>query len=343
MDEQISADREVCRRIMDDMAEAGRRLTVKARSFDDTLPAEGLAQALRNLWVMNSIQVLCGQPVRTTPSCFAYSLLYPLTDNLLDDPQLPDEAKRAFIHRLGARLAGCPGVTPVAPREQQIWELLFMIEREWPRRRFPHVYESLLAIHGAQTSSVHLHHPALPPLPGTVLRLTFAKGGSSVLAHGFLLQGTLPMTACRWIFGFGTVLQMIDDVQDLHEDRVRGHTTVFSRCHEPEALCLQIHRLLGYAEQTAAGFPPADDTRRRVLLRLIRGSCVMLVCEAVASLECPIPTPLSAPIESRSPLSFASLRSLRKRTGDLLTSKSLDMFRENADRPALRQRLAAAW
>jgi hypothetical protein len=336
MDDGTDADRETCRALLEEMADAGERFAAEARSFDGTLSAESLAQALRNLWVMNSIQILCGCPVEVTPSCFAYSLLYPYTDNLLDAPELLPEEKRSFILRLGDRLGGRIASATNSAREERIWHLIGEIEREWPRQRFPLVYQSLLAIHAAQSDSLLLHRAPRQADRETVLRLTFAKGGTSVLAHGFLLQGSLPEVACRWIFGFGTVLQMIDDLQDLNEDRSGGHTTLFTGCRSPEELPLLINRLLCYADRMAAGFPEPADRKRKTLLRLIRGSSIMLVCEAVASMGSSVPSSYAARLEERSPLSFASLRSLRKRSGDLLTSKSLDMFREASGLAAIR-------
>jgi hypothetical protein len=327
MDDGIDADADMCRALLEEMAGAGERFAADVRSFDPTLSTESLAQALRNLWVMNSIQILCGRPVEVTPSCFAYSLLYPYTDNLLDAPELLPDEKRSFNLRLGERLGGRILTPTTSPREERVWHLIGEIEREWPRRRFPLVYQSLLAIHVAQSDSLLLHRAPRRADRETVLRLTFAKGGTSVLAHGFLLQGTLPDVACRWIFGFGTVLQMIDDLQDLNEDRSGGHATLFTGCVSPEELPGLINRLLGYAERMAADFPAPADRKRKTLLRLIRGSSIMLVCEAVASMGPSVPTSYAAQLEERSPLSFASLRSLRKRSGDLLTSKSLDMFR----------------
>jgi hypothetical protein len=336
MDDGRDADRETCRVLLEEMADAGERFAADARSFDGTLAAESLAQALRNLWVMNSIQILCGCPVEVTPSCFAYSLLYPYTDNLLDAPELHPDEKRSFILRLGERLGGRIPAATTSAREERIWHLIGEIEREWPRQRFPLVYQSLLAIHAAQTDSLLLHRAARQTDRETVLRLTFAKGGTSVLAHGFLLQGILPEVACRWIFGFGTVLQMIDDLQDLNEDRSGGHETLFTGCRSAEELPRLINRLLCYAEHMAADFPEPADRKRKTLLRLIRGSSMTLVCEAVASMGSSVPPSYAATLEARSPLSFASLRSLRKRSGDLLTSKSLNMFSRTSGPAATR-------
>ena len=61
-----------------------RRFIQDAKIFDHSLSQDDIHQALRNLWVFNSIQMIAGKDIDLTPSSFAYSLLYPYTDNGLD-------------------------------------------------------------------------------------------------------------------------------------------------------------------------------------------------------------------------------------------------------------------
>ena len=58
-----------------------RQFMVDAKLFDPSLSQSDVHQALRNLWVFNSIQMIVGKKMELTPSSFAYSLLYPYTDN----------------------------------------------------------------------------------------------------------------------------------------------------------------------------------------------------------------------------------------------------------------------
>jgi hypothetical protein len=78
----------------------------QARAFDPSLCLDDLWQALRNVWIGNNLQMLLGRPVRLTPGLFAYSMLYPVTDNLLDAPDRSADDQRAFNERFGARLIG---------------------------------------------------------------------------------------------------------------------------------------------------------------------------------------------------------------------------------------------
>ena len=78
----------------------------RAREFDEGIDSQSLAQALRNVWVMNCLQMFLGSRPTLTPSVFAYSMLYPYTDNYLDQPQVAPEFKLAACRRLAARLGG---------------------------------------------------------------------------------------------------------------------------------------------------------------------------------------------------------------------------------------------
>ena len=114
----------------------------------------------------------------------------PYTDNFLDDPAVPPEAKRAFNERLARRLDG-EDLAPTGDRERAVYELVAMIERQFARARHPQVYESLSAIHRAQVRSLGLLRRAASPYEVDVLGISFEKGGISVLADGYLVAGSL--------------------------------------------------------------------------------------------------------------------------------------------------------
>ena len=86
--------------------EVTRAFAHRAQAFDESIEPQSLAQALRNVWVMNWQQLFLGARPSLTHSVFAYSLLYPYTDNLLDLPGLSRAAKEEACSRLAYRLAG---------------------------------------------------------------------------------------------------------------------------------------------------------------------------------------------------------------------------------------------
>jgi hypothetical protein len=166
-------------------------------------------------------------PVELTPSIFAYSMLYPYTDNFLDDPSIDLNLKRLFNERLRRRLLGEHQVA-MNHCEQAIHRLINMIEDQFERLRYPQVYESLLAIHQAQTKSLRLHQTA-SPYQTDVLGLSFEKGGMAVVADGCLVAGSLLPIQAEFMYGYGVFTQLMDDLEDLAQDRQDGILTIFSQ------------------------------------------------------------------------------------------------------------------
>ena len=175
----------------------------------------------------NFIQLLLGLPVKVTPSIFAYSMLYPYSDNYLDDPTISRSTKMAFNQRFRERLLG-KEVAPNNPYEVTITTLIEMIEKEWDRRLFPQVYDSLLAIHTAQTHSLGLVVPGASPFELDVLGISLEKGGTSVLADGYLAAGELTAEQAGLLFGFGSFTQLMDDLEDIQEDIEEQRASLFS-------------------------------------------------------------------------------------------------------------------
>jgi hypothetical protein len=205
-----------------------RQFAEMARQFDPSVSIADIYQAGRNLWSMNFVQLLLGLPVEVTLSAFAYSMLYPYTDNYLDDPQIGEKGKHLFIHRFAQRLVG-ENLAPLNRREELIYALVGMVEGQFERRRYPRVYESLLAIHKAQTRSLVLLQGDVSPYALDVLGICFEKGGSSVLADGYLVAGDLTPAQQEKMFAYGALTQLVDDLEDAQIDRRSGLMTVFSQ------------------------------------------------------------------------------------------------------------------
>ncbi len=257
----------------DDYFDATVRFVREARAFDPGLEFADLSQALRNVWVMHLFQLLLDRRIAYTTPILAYSLLYPYTDNRLDDPELPPPAKRAFCQRLERRLAGRN--VPPDDNEAAVFRLVGKIEASLPRSLHPDVYASLLAIHRAQTRSLAQQHG--PLCEAELLRLSVAKGGASVLADGYLVAGDLSPEEADFFFGYGVFLQLADDLQDAEQDRRSGHATVFSSRRRP--LDRLANRLVHFLDAILAS-PRFASGRHAVLRSLVRKSCVQLVVES---------------------------------------------------------------
>jgi len=210
--------------------QVGVEFTQAARRFDPAVTASDIFQAMRNAWAMNGLQAMWGLPVMLTPAIFAYSMLYPYTDNYLDDPTVDVEAKRRFNRRFAHRLQG-DDVAPSNTHEGNIYDLLGMIEGQYGRSQYPQL---LLLDRGAS------------PYEVDALGISFEKGGASVLADGYLVAGCVTEAQAEFLFGYGTFLQLADDLQDVVSDSGDGLQTIFSQTVGRWPLDAITNRLFNY-------------------------------------------------------------------------------------------------
>ena len=283
----------------------------QARAFDGGVRPDDVGQALRNVWIGNSLQMLLGLSVRLSPSLFGYSMLYPWTDNLLDDPRLPRAAKAAFNLRLGARLAG-QAPAPQGRHERQVFELVARVESEHDRQQRPDVYDSLLAIHRAQVASLRQQRGAGAPAQDELLGIAVAKGGTSVLADIHLVAEAVSQAEAAFAFGYGVFLQMLDDLQDLKADGERGHATLFSTAAGAGPLDALAGRLCRFIDRITLGSSRFHGPEYDQRLDLVRRNCRLLLLGAIAEQERLFSRAFVRVLEERWPFDFASLRQLRR-------------------------------
>lgn len=260
--------------------EVTKQFMAMARRFDPKVKIEDVFQASRNLWIVNSLQIMLGEKVEVTPSVFAYSMLYPYSDNYLDDPAVSKADKMAFSNRFRLKLKG-EVVHPINEREKTIFDLVEIIESDWDRICFPGVYESLLAIHDAQTRSIILMNDKESLSERELLSICIEKGGTSVLADGYLINGTLSPAQERFCFGFGTFLQFVDDIQDIQEDSATGLETIFTRSAATGTLEKDVNRTLSFSNHVLQDLDcfPADELNH--MQGLMTKSIRFLIIEAV--------------------------------------------------------------
>jgi len=295
----------------DDFFEASIAFTREARAFDPGLRLDGLWQALRNVGIGNTLQLLLDRPVTLRPGLFAYSMLYPLTDNLLDDPGLDGGAKRGFNERFGRRLAGLP-VKPVGVGEEAVFRLVTRIEEEFPRPRFADVHASLLAIHRGQVRS--LLQQADPEIPDArVLAISCEKGGSSVLADLYLVAGQATPSLERFAFGYGAFLQLLDDLQDVEADRAAGHQTLFTRAARRGPLDEATARLARFIDRVLDDAEILEGPGAADRKDLVRRSCQNLLVGAIADQPRRFTRAFRRSVERHWPFSLAAIRRLRRR------------------------------
>jgi hypothetical protein len=274
----LDLDGETVKLLTDDLLPVSTKLARWARRFDANLGMPDIIQACRNAWTACGLQPLLGERIGITPSILGYSLLYPYSDNYLDREDISAEAKLGFSERFRARLRG-ERLSARDHREAALWTLVQLIEEQYPRARYPQVFDCLLMIHRAQEESI----AQLRGHSAEVLRMSCAKGGSSVLADACLAHGWLTEEESRFSFEWGVLLQLGDDLQDVHEDLRRGSVTLFTNAAvlgtPLDGLVIQ---LLNFSEQVAARMDHLPNGPE-MLKKLLRMSWRSLIIGAIAN------------------------------------------------------------
>ena len=293
----------------------GVSLAQWARQFDATLSMPDITQACRNAWTACGMQPLLGERIRITPSILGYSLLYPYSDNYLDREEISAASKLHFSHRFRERLRG-HSLTTHDAREHAIWTMVCLIEDQYPRASYPQVFDCLLAIHHAQEESIAQVTHGSDYDDTELLRMSCAKGGTSVLADACLTRGWLNEAESIFAFEWGVLLQLGDDLQDVQEDMQRGSVTLFSRA-AAQGIPLDhlVIQLLNFANHVGARMDQMGQLPNSTptLKNLLKMSWRSLIVGAVAQSHQFFSPGFLAEAEQTSPFRFAFLRARRER------------------------------
>jgi len=313
----------------------GTELARWARNFDCSLSTSDIIQACRNAWSCCGLQGLLGQPSALTPSILAYSLLYPYSDNYLDQPGMSTADKLQFSERFRRRLCG-QLLSPGNGHEAAVWTMVQMIEEQYPRPLHPQVFDSLLAIHRAQEESMAqlkcAHRMNNSPANSTpnsthntldnsaLLRISCAKGGTSVVADAVLTRPCLTPEEIEFAFDWGVLLQLGDDLQDVREDLRHGSLTLFTHAiAQGKPLDALIAQLLHFSEQVACRMDhlPNGTSSLKSLLRMSWRSLVLMAVADISSFCSP------AFIAELEPCSSFRFKFLRTRNESLTGRQTL--------------------
>lgn len=317
--------------LSDDFKNVSKDFFYKARMFGSDLSPENIYQGMRNVWIMNGLQLMMGISVEITPSVFAYSMIYPYSDNLLDDPNISGAEKQEFSRRFNRRLHG-EKVEPESETESQLFRLVGMIEDQFPRNEFPKVYESLYAIQQGQTHSLNLIN-CNGLNESEVQKICFEKGGASVLADGYLVAGRLTDEQEQALFGYGIYLQLLDDIQDVKEDAEANTKTLFSCLDGTPDLGAFVNRTIHFGRKAMEELRCFKGTEMETMLRLMNRSIETMAIESVGLNPDSYSVAYLQKLEQHSPLRFEFIR--QKRTQS--KSQRFSMFKKYFEQVPVRE------
>lgn len=251
-------------------------------AFNPDMQLDKMMQALRNAWIMNLLQVLFKIKVEYTPSVFAYSMLYPYTDNYLDNNEVSFEDKKQISKLFRSRLQG-EQLEPNNAYEEALFNLVGMIESQYSREAHNELYESLLCIHDAQCNSLSRNNEMSSPYEKDVLGISTEKGGASVLADAYLVNGQLSEAQVEFAFAYGVLLQLCDDLQDAKEDLNNGQMTVFSVTLEKWPLDNLTNALFDFANKIMADlYTNLEHQESDKMKTFLKKNLTLLIFEAIS-------------------------------------------------------------
>jgi hypothetical protein len=307
--------REPIGRMLSAFSDAGDKFVRRAKEFDSRMRFNDIFQALRNLWIVNSMQAAFDIPICANSSGFAYSLLYTYSDNYLDSAAISVDKKAEFNKTFGLRLSGLD-VPLCTPLESKISLLVSIIEKEYPRKLFPEVYSSLLGIHNAQKESLRQRDNPRNAMKSDILKISVEKGGTSVVADAYLAKGKLTPGEIEFAFGYGVFLQFIDDLQDVREDLESGSETLFALAAREGTLDRIANRLVLFIQEILSATCPICQSPANGAKDLILNGSIGLILESIALNPAFFSEEFTKIAEFYSPLQFEAIRKLhQKRTG----------------------------
>lgn len=299
---------------------------VSVRAFAPDLSMEGIGQALRN-YILHAMFVELNQ---TTPglnaACFAYSMLYPFTDNYIDSQNYSDKEKDEYNQLIREKIKG-KKVLPQTQHQQKTCELLSMIESKYLRDDDPSIFNLLLMMLEAQEESLYQQKKDIVLPIEKILDISLYKGGVSVLIDGFFVKNEITQDDLNFYLAFGFFLQLADDLQDIKEDSMNEHKTIMTADLISDSLEKIVNKMFHFVHQIMT-----DHHIENILFRdFVLSSCYQLVSASVVGSREFFSQGYLEKIEKHMPVSCVFLENMQKMQTDTPEIKIQDKYMKILD------------
>ncbi|MCI6693482.1 MULTISPECIES: hypothetical protein [unclassified Clostridium] len=264
----------------DDFFKSTKNFIKKAKEFEKNLTYKEIGQAMRNIWIVNILQVAFGEKVQLSKGAFGYSMLYPYTDNYLDNTEINNIEKNKFNNKLEKRLKG-EDIKGSNSYENSVYKLVSYIEDEFERDNYTEIYKALLSIHKGQIKSLKQQDCLSIPYEEDILGISIEKGGSSVLVDGFLTKGKMNKDEISFCIFYGFSLQLADDLQDIKCDINNKHITIMSQLAPKYKLDKIANKLINFTIKFLEEEHCFKGENILELKELIKTNCIMLILVSV--------------------------------------------------------------
>jgi hypothetical protein len=252
----------------------------QCRSFDKEMSYEDIGQAMRNVWIISILQKIKDIDISFTMAIFGYSMLYPYTDNYLDNINISMEEKKEFNNRFYKRLSG-EDIKGRNIHEKQVFKLVECIESVFNRADYPKVFQALLLIYEAQVTSLIQQEGISNPYEKDMLDISIEKGGASVIVDGYLINGDLTRDEEIFTYGYGFLLQLCDDLQDVKVDYENKHMTIMSQLAGKYELDNIVNKLVNLTIHVLDEATCFKGKNIKEVKKLIKDNCILMIIFAV--------------------------------------------------------------
>lgn len=243
-----------------------KRFIKKAYVFDEKLDNEQIIQSIRNYFIYVMIVDFQGEKQEASDVIVAYSLLYPYTDNVLDDVNITMEEKVHMDNFINMKLKE-EYCTPHSSVEEKIGVLLERILHNYKGIQKEKVRMTLLLLLDAQHKSIGQIDNRTDMMHSDVLNLSAYKGGTSVLADYLLATDNYDDNEIIFYMKFGFILQLVDDLQDITEDENKGSRTLMTIAKSKDELEETVYRLLWYIYEVFQGVNFKNERLKKFAMR----------------------------------------------------------------------------
>ena len=227
----------------------------RVREFDETLTPAQIWQTLRNYFIYAMIVDMQGKEQNAGNPILAYSLLYPYTDNYIDDEHILVQDKERYNQMIAMKLKG-ESVAPGNSLEEKTCRLLDMILKSYEGPAKKKVAGTLLQLLEAQNNSIRQQKKDITE--EQILEISMWKGSTSVLADYLFATTDWTEYEENFYLKFGFLLQLVDDLQDIDEDRKSGSHTIMTEAEKQQKLEQYTNRLLWFTWNVIREFDPIN-------------------------------------------------------------------------------------
>lgn len=250
-------------------------LLKEIRKFTPDLSINDLGQAVRNYIVYQMFKEIHLDTSGFSKACYGYSMLYPYTDNFIDNAAHTTEDKARY-NQLIHHFISEGKADPICEHDEKTVYFLSAIKDSYQDTDRLNVSALLLLMLEAQKKSLQ-QQQKISISAKERLNISTYKGGMSVLIDRFFVKKKMTHRDILFYLGFGFFLQLADDLQDIKEDCSQINQTLFTLDLTSEHAEKTVNRLFCFIRELCTSFPAENKT----FMEFVLNNCYLLIIMGV--------------------------------------------------------------